>query len=84
MNTKPSTEDASLPVGIWKEPDRRRYRIRLYARRVVVHLSYHKTLHDALTAYPDALKAQQDAYNRNTPRAISIRERIAQLKTSLQ
>ena len=36
-----------LPLGIWYESSRNRYRVRLYRNREVTHLSYHKTQKDA-------------------------------------
>jgi hypothetical protein len=32
-----------LPLGIWYEEPRNRYRVRLYRNREVTHLSYHKS-----------------------------------------
>ena len=37
----------TLPLGIWYEESRARYRVRLYRNREVTHLSYHKTQVDA-------------------------------------
>lgn len=41
-------------TGIIYDPKRRRYRVRLYRGRDVAHLSYHRTLDDAMAAYETA------------------------------
>jgi hypothetical protein len=38
-----------LPLGIWYEESRSRFRVRMYRNREVIHLSYHKTRKDAET-----------------------------------
>lgn len=47
-----------LPRGIWYEPDRNRYRVRLYRRSQVVWRSYHFHIEEALEALSSALQAQ--------------------------
>ena len=41
----------NMPKGLFFDPKRDRYRVRLYQGHTVVHLSYHKTIEDALTEY---------------------------------
>jgi hypothetical protein len=50
-----------LPRGIWHEvgPNRNRYRVRVYRRARRIHLSYHDTLEEAVTA----LKAAREHQN---------------------
>jgi hypothetical protein len=84
MTTEPSTENAPLPVGVWHEKNRGRYRIRLYAQRMVVHLSYHDTLQEALDAYPAARAVQREAMNYMPQRANTVSERMALLRNSLR
>ena len=57
----------SLPPGIWYEPARKRYRVRLYRKSVVFHRSYHKTLTEAKRAYNTALAEVRMARRRFTP-----------------
>jgi len=45
-----------LPRGLWKDPLRDRYRVRIYRRNRVIHLSYHHTLAEALEAHRNARK----------------------------
>lgn len=40
-----------LPKGLFFDPKRNRYRVRLYRGAEIVHLSYHKTLDEALDLY---------------------------------
>jgi hypothetical protein len=40
-----------LPRGIWYEETRERYRVRIYQNKRVFHLSYHRTLNEALNIY---------------------------------
>ncbi len=40
----------NLPKGIWYEAQRQRYRVRIYRKDVVQHLSYHETLEEAIEA----------------------------------
>jgi hypothetical protein len=82
MTTKPATEKISLPVGVWHEKNRNRYRIRLYAQRMVVHLSYHDTLEEALETYPAALAAQREALTHIPKRINTLSERITALRTT--
>lgn len=53
----------SLPLGIWYEEPRKRFRVRLYAGTDVFHLSYHESL-DA------AIAAKEDAYERRFHRPL--------------
>lgn len=48
-----------LPRGMTYDPDRKRFRIRLYAGDTVVWLSYQTTLDAALADYDEALATQQ-------------------------
>jgi hypothetical protein len=41
----------NMPRGLFFDPKRDRYRVRLYRGHAVVHLSYHKNLDDALREY---------------------------------
>lgn len=56
----------ALPRGIWFEPERQRYRVRMYRRSQVVWLSYHFTLEEALNAHVQACAFQQ-AWRPTTP-----------------
>lgn len=49
-----------LPPGVFFEPSRQRYRVRLYRQEVVVWRTYHKTLDEALEALSLARQAQDD------------------------
>jgi len=44
----------SLPRGIYYEPSRERYRVRIYKHNTVIHCSYHKALDDAILALDKA------------------------------
>jgi len=43
-----------LPPGIWFEPGRSRWRVRLYSGTRVLHLSYHESEHSARSAWTQA------------------------------
>lgn len=49
-----------LPKGIFWEPRRQRFRVRLYRRSVVVWRSYHSTFAEALESLSKAKQAQSD------------------------
>lgn len=48
------------PRGIWYEPDRKRWRVRIYVRSRVVYLRYYDTLEEALKGYEEARKRQKE------------------------
>lgn len=52
-------DGSGLPAGIWYEPPRRRFRVRIYAGTQVFHRSYHDTLADAIAAL-DRATAERD------------------------
>jgi len=45
-----------VPVGIWYEKKRDRWRVKLFYNGVLVHRSYHKVYDDALNAWKIAKK----------------------------
>ena len=51
-----------MPQGLFFDPKRRRFRVRLYRGHTVVHLSYHKTKEEALATYESIV------YNRPVPK----------------
>lgn len=52
------TEATVLPRGIWFEPERHRFRVRLYRRSHVIWLTYHTSLDEAIETLNSALEAQ--------------------------
>jgi hypothetical protein len=40
-----------LPRGVWFERNRNRYRVRIYKNKQVFHISYHRTLGEALSIF---------------------------------
>lgn len=55
--------------GLWYEAARKRWRVRLYKKRHLYHLSYHSDYHEALSALYDA--------RRNRPKAPLVQEPFA-------
>ena len=51
--------DTELPPGIWFEPVRKRFRVRLYNGTRVAHLSYHDTEEDARQAWTHAQREKR-------------------------
>ncbi len=51
-------DNNSLPKGIYFEPLRNRYRVRLYKAGRIIHRSYHKDLEAAEEAYGSAKNIQ--------------------------
>lgn len=41
----------NLPRGVFYDPNRKRYRVRISYDHQVIHLSYHKNLESALTIF---------------------------------
>jgi hypothetical protein len=54
----------TLPLGVWYEEPRDRYRVRLYKNREVTHLSYHKTQSEAESTLKNI---KNEAANTMTP-----------------
>jgi len=52
-----------LPPGLWYDAKRHRYRVRVYRRARIIHLSYHHDLEAALHAL-DRARALQDFIKR--------------------
>ena len=57
-----------LEPGIWYEQPRNRYRVRLYKKGQVVHLSYHKDLASAQVAKEEAEKVRASVVTDRTPK----------------
>lgn len=58
-----------LPAGIWFEPDRNRYRIRLYHRRKVIYLDYCTCREAALVSLAIGRQRRAQARMKQPPRA---------------
>ncbi|MCK4829371.1 hypothetical protein KA005_77320 [bacterium] len=52
-------EKNELPVGIYHDTQRNRWRVRLYKQREVVHLSYHPNYQLAYATWELALKERE-------------------------
>ena len=53
-----ATKAVKIEQGVWYEPARGRYRVRLYHKGRVVYLSYHTTEEEALEALQEAREKQ--------------------------
>lgn len=47
----PTEPTPTLPKGIWYDAPRKRWRVRLYEGKEIRHLSYHRSLDEAIQAY---------------------------------
>lgn len=70
MNTN-ANADEPLPPGVWFEKSRNRYRVRLYFKSQPIHLSYHRTLREALDALSLAKRRQ---HNKRHPTCTDLDE----------
>ena len=72
-----------LPTGIWFEPKRNRYRVRLYLGPTVIHRSYHKTMDEAMWVYTNAKINQASAVlpKKTIDESLLVSSIIKQLKT---
>lgn len=66
MQTLPAP-DETLPKGIWHEPERNRYRIRLYWQRRVIFRAYCHDKPSALAALALGKQKREAARNRKPP-----------------
>jgi hypothetical protein len=73
-----------LPRGIFFETERQRWRVRLYKTGEVIHLSYHRSIEDAMEGWIVAKTRQQHAVRRHfTPRTHTISGLLQTLANSL-
>jgi hypothetical protein len=74
-----------LPKGIFFEAARQRWRVRVYKQGLVIYLSYHKTLEDALTGWYIAKTRQRFAIRRkSTHHTDSIHNLLHSIQDSLR
>lgn len=74
--------DNELPRGVYYEAARKRYRVRIYKNKRVVHLSYHKRLNDALNTWHEVQGAQPDDTEDRMMDLSNIRQQIETLRSS--
>lgn len=74
-----------LPKGIYFEDDRQRWRVRLYKEGAVVHLSYHRSLEDAMEGWLVAKTRQRHSHRQHvTPETTTMHGLLRTLSAALR
>jgi hypothetical protein len=78
------TPTLRLPKGVFFEEERQRWRVRLYKEADVMHLSYHRTLEDALETWLVAKARQKHSRRQHIiPETHTMRGLLRTLAASL-
>ena len=84
METPSAPTKIQAPKGIYFEAARQRWRVRLYKQGEVIHLSYHRSIEDAMEGWLSAKVRQQHAVRRRfIPRTNDLSGLLQTLAQSL-